>query len=259
MRVVFIGAGRVATHLAPAMQRGGAEVMEVWSRTQASAERLAGRLRCKAVWDRLDAVTTDADLYALCVKDSVLAEVICQLHVGREQALFVHTAGSMPLGLFADAGHARGGVFYPMQTFSLDREVDFARIHFFLETASEADYPLLAQMAERLAPPANIHPSTSALRRRLHLAAVFACNFANHCCTLAGDLLAEAGLDFGILLPLVDETVAKLHQLPPREAQTGPAARGDENVMGVHRAMLADRPDMQRLYTLLSKSIQSYD
>ena len=259
MKVVCIGAGRVATHLAPALHRSGAEVVEVWSRTQASAELLARRLQCKAVWGSLDVVSTDADLYVLCVTDAALAEVVRRLHVGREQALFVHTAGSMPLGLFADSGHTRGGVFYPMQTFSLEREVDFASVHFFLETSVATDFPLLMQLAERLTPAANIHSSTSALRRRLHLAAVFACNFANHCCTLADDLLAETGLDFSILLPLVDETVAKLHQLPPRDAQTGPAARNDENVMGIHRAMLADRPDMQNLYSLLSKSIQRYD
>ena len=97
------------------------------------------------------------------------------------------------------------------------------------------------------------------MRRRLHLAAVFACNFTNHCCTLADDVLADAGLDFSVLLPLVDETIAKLHQLPPAQAQTGPAIRHDENVLGLQRAMLSDRPDLQEIYSLLSKSIQQYD
>ena len=92
-----------------------------------------------------------------------------------------------------------------------------------------------------------------------YLAAVFACNFTNHCCTLADDVLREAGLDFSVMLPLVDETIAKLHELPPAQAQTGPAIRRDDNVMGVQMAMLADKPEMQKIYTLLSKSIQRYD
>ena len=228
LRVAFIGAGRVASHLAPALQEGGAEVVEVWSRSRASAEELASRLSCKAVWGSLDGVVRDADLYVICVADAALTDVVRRLHTGREQALFAHTAGSMPLSLFADAGHARGAVFYPMQTFSKERAVDFARVHFFLETSCSEDLQTLEQLAQHLTPIANIHRSTSAQRRRLHLAAVFACNFTNHCCTLAAELLADAGLDFNILLPLVDETVGKLHELPPCEAQTGPAARRDD-------------------------------
>ena len=72
-------------------------------------------------------------------------------------------------------------------------------------------------------------------------------------------MLADAGLDFSVMLPLLDETIAKLHELPPAKAQTGPAVRRDENVMGMQRAMLVDRPDLQEIYTLLSKSIQQYD
>ena len=162
----------------------------------------------------------------------------------------------MPLSVFADAGHRRGGVFYPMQTFSKERAVDFSQVHFFVEAALESDVALLTSLASALTGDEQlVHPSTSAMRRRLHLAAVFACNFVNHCCTLSDELLAESGLDFSVMLPLLDETVAKLHELPPAAAQTGPAVRRDENVMGMQKAMLADRPDLQRIYSLLSESI----
>ena len=235
------------------------QVMEVWSKTQASAESLAARVGCNASWGQVERATQDAEMYIISVKDTALPEVIRHLHEGRENALFAHTAGSLPLSLFRDAGHERGAVFYPLQTFSKERAVDFGAVHFFLETSREEDFEQLKSLAERLTTPAKIHHSTSATRRWLHLAAVFACNFGNHCCTVADDLLAEAGVDFRVLLPLMDEMVAKLHQLPPREAQTGPAARRDENVMGMQRAMLTDRPDLQQLYTLLSNSIQQYD
>ena len=256
MKIALVGAGRVATNLAPALQQSGAEVVEVWSKSRSSAEALADRIGCKARWAALDGLTRDADLYVIAVKDAVLTDVISQLHVGREEALMVHTAGSMPLSVFADAGHRRGGVFYPMQTFSKERAVDFSQVHFFVEAALESDVALLTSLASALTGDEQlVHPSTSAMRRRLHLAAVFACNFVNHCCTLSDELLAESGLDFSVMLPLLDETVAKLHELPPAAAQTGPAVRRDENVMGMQKAMLADRPDLQRIYSLLSESI----
>lgn len=260
MKVAIIGAGRVAWNLAPALQQSGVEVVEVWSKSRSSAEALAHRLGCPFMWGSLDVVTCEADLYVIAVKDAVLQDVIRQLHPGRERALMAHTAGSMPLALFADAGHERGGVFYPMQTFSKEREVDFSQVHFFIEASRREDEATLMSLAHSLNNREDfIHRSTSATRRQLHLAAVFACNFTNHCCALADGLLTDAGLDFQVLLPLVEETVAKLHQLPPAEAQTGPAARRDENVMGLQRAMLANRPDLQRIYTLLSSSIMNLE
>lgn len=256
MRIAFVGAGRLASNLAPALQQSGAEVVEVWSRSRASAEALAAPLGCHAVWGCVEDVNTTADLYLLSVTDAALPQIVAQLHRHREHALFAHTAGSMGLSLFTDAGHERGAVFYPMQTFSKGRQVDFRQVHFFVEAAAEADCRSLVELAQRLSP--HVHRSSSASRRRLHLAAVFACNFVNHCCTLADDLLHEGDLDFSVMLPLLEETVAKLRELPPAEAQTGPAVRRDANVMGLHRAMLADRPDLQHLYTLLSESIQRY-
>jgi len=260
MKVAIIGAGRVAWNLVPALQESGVEVVEVWSKSRSSAEALAKRLGCRFMWGSLDVVTCEADVYLIAVKDAVLPEVVRQLHAGREQALMVHTAGSMPLTLFADAGHERCGVFYPMQTFSKERAVDFSRVHFFIEAAQRKDEEYLMDLARALNDnEAFVHRSTSAMRRQLHLAAVFACNFTNHCYTLADGLLADADLDFQVLLPLVEETVAKLHQMPPAQAQTGPAVRRDENVMGLQRAMLANRPDLQRIYTLLSSSIMNVE
>lgn len=255
MKIVFIGAGRLATNLAPALQEAGCEVAAVWSRTRVAAEMLATRVGCLACWDSISSCPNDADLYFISVTDSALSEVIRQLHQGREHALFAHTAGSLPLNLFAEAGHERGAVFYPMQTFSKERAVDFTQVHFFLETAQTADFDRLHALAGLLTAEDHIHPCTSAIRRRLHLAAVFTCNFVNHCCTLADDILQDGGLDFSVMLPLLDETVAKLHHLPPRQAQTGPAARRDHNVIGMQRAMLTDRPDLQQIYNILSDSI----
>lgn len=256
LKIAFIGAGRLATNLAPALQAAGCELLEVWSRTRESASELAARLKCHAAWGHVGEATTEADVYIISVSDAALQEVVGALHKGREGALFAHTAGSMPLGLFAEAGHERGGVFYPMQTFSKQRAVDFSRLHFFIEATTTEDLRLLAQLASGLTAEEHIHEAGSAERRRLHLAAVFACNFANRCFALADDILQEAGLPFDAMLPLIQETVEKLNTLSPEDAQTGPAVRHDSNVIGMQRAMLLQRPDLLAVYDTLTRSIQ---
>ena len=200
-----------------------------------------------------------ADIYIIAVKDSALQEVIQHLcsrlspntpssRRGQGEApLLVHTAGSMPLSVF-DGYDCHAGVLYPMQTFSLDREVDFREIPLFIEGAD----PRIRAVAESLS--AHVYELSTADRKYLHLAAVFACNFANHCYTLAADVLARKGLPFDVMLPLVDETARKVHELHPTEAQTGPAARGDKNVMAAQSALLDGR--LQAIYNLMSESIQ---
>ncbi len=253
MRIVLIGAGNLATQLGTALVRRGEDVVQVFSRTEASASALAGKLGCEAVTD-LDAVCRDAELYIVALKDSALSALAASIVKGREQALFVHTAGSLPMTVWEGIA-PRHGVFYPMQTFSKQREVDFSRIPVFIEANNADDCRRLKVLASSLS--SNVREADSAQRRALHLAAVFACNFTNHMYALSAHLLAEAGLPFDSMLPLIDETAAKVHVLSPSQAQTGPAIRYDENVIGKHLDALASHPEWQDLYERISKSIHN--
>ena len=251
-RIVLVGAGNVATHLGVAWQKAGYEIAQVYSRTSASALELANRLGV-GYTTSLEDLCADADVYVVMVKDAVLQELIPTVVKGREDALFVHTAGSMPMSVWG--GHAiRHGVLYPMQTFSKAREVDFSSVSFFVEANGEAELSVLKTMASALSP--KVYEATSAQRTYLHMAAVFACNFANHMYALSARLLEKNGLPFDAMLPLIDETARKVHTLHPQEAQTGPAVRRDANVMGKHMDMLADEPEIKDIYETISKSIQ---
>ena len=234
MKVVLIGRGRVATNLLPALQKAGHEVVSVNSRT-------------------LEELPTKADVYIISVKDSALQEVARQATKGRESQLFVHTAGSMPMNIFSGMA-THYGVLYPMQTFSKERLVDFNGISLFLETTDDVSMERLKMLAETLTP--HIYELDSAGRKHLHLAAVFACNFVNHCYALSAEVLAAKGLPFSVMLPLVDETAQKVHELAPREAQTGPAVRGDQNVMQMQASMLEGKPEVKAIYEALSNDIQ---
>lgn len=248
MKIVFIGAGNLATRLSIAMQRVGMQIGQVYSHTEASARQLATRLGCPWTND-FSALQEDGDLYVFSLKDTVLSDVISK--VKPNNGMWVHTAGSMPMSVFE--GYAqRFGVLYPLQTFSKGRNVNFDVIPIFLEANTDKNADYLKNIASALSE--NVRFMSSEKRRSLHLAAVFACNFTNHIYTLSYKLLENESIPADVLLPLIDETVSKIHSMPPAAAQTGPAILYDENVINKHLAMLDD-PDMQAIYRLLSQSI----
>ena len=240
MNIVVIGTGRLGTNLAQALRDAGHDVTIVRGR----------------------AVTVDsggdpplpqtADAFIIAVKDDVLEDVIVRATKGREDQLFLHTAGSMPMSAFSDYCR-RYGVFYPMQTFSKETIVPFTDIPIFLEADSAETLDVLNELARTLS--SHVYHLSTDDRRYLHLAAVFACNFANHCMALSADVLGRIGIPFDVMLPLIDQTVRKLHTMSPVDAQTGPAVRHDNNVIIGQHHLLDDNPKMQNVYDLLTNSI----
>ena len=249
--VVFIGAGNLATNLAKALYYKGFRIVQVYSRTEESARALAEKVEADYTTD-LQEISKDAKLYIVSLKDAAFVELLPQITEGKQKSLLVHTAGSIPMSVWE--GHAeRYGVFYPMQTFS---KVDFQEVPFFIEAKRAEDTELLKAIASTLSE--KVYEADSEQRKSLHLAAVFICNFTNHMYALAADLLEKYNLPFEVMLPLIDETARKVHELAPRDAQTGPAVRYDENVMSNHLAMLVDSPALQEIYKLMSKSIHEH-
>ena len=158
----------------------------------------------------------------------------------------------MPMHCF-EGKAKRYGVFYPMQTFSKAKDVSFKNIPVFIEGNSVETEEVIRSLANKLSK--RVITLSSADRKYLHLAAVWACNFTNHCYSVASDILDEHGILFDVMLPLIDETTDKIHRISPKEAQTGPAVRGDRNVMNQQLELMNDRVDLQELYRLLSKGI----
>ncbi len=251
MKIVFIGAGNLATNLAKALLAAGHDTLQVYSRTMASAQALAN-IAGGAATDDLGLLRNDADAYILAIKDSALAEVIPRVCKGREQRVFLHTAGSVPMSAFGGMAF-HYGVLYPMQTFSKEREVDFADIPCFVEANDEYARATIAALAHSVSQ--RVYPLSSERRQHLHLAAVFGCNFVNHCYDIAADILKSQGIPFDVMLPLIDETARKVHQLTPHEAQTGPAVRFDENVIRAQADMLRDNPLVKDIYERMSLDI----
>jgi len=250
-KIVLIGAGNLAFHLANRLSNNGITISQVYSRTEESAKTLAELIG--ADWTtNLSELQADASLYIVSLKDSAFIDLLPQITAGKPNALFVHTAGSIPVDIWK--GHAHHyGVVYPLQTFSKQREVDFSGIPVFIEAGSPEDLEKIRELSSFIS--GKIYEVNSDQRRALHLSAVFACNFTNYLYSIAYDLLKEKDIPFDVLLPLIDETAGKIHHLTPRDAQTGPAVRYDMNVIGKHLELLSGHPDLKRIYELLSQGI----
>ncbi len=251
MNVVLIGAGNLATNLAFGLQHTPYNVTQVYSRTLLSAKKLAEAIEADAT-SELSQVQRDADLYVISIKDDALEEVIARLCEGRSDKMFVHTAGSMPMDVFR--GHcSHYGVFYPMQTFSKTHVLDFKGIPCFVEGNGQTETDMLLELGRVVS--GDVSVLDSERRKYLHLAAVFACNFANHCFALGEEILQRHQISPKVLLPLIKRTVDKLDMMPARVGQTGPAVRYDRNVIDKQVSLLDDKPLDKQIYEMISESI----
>jgi len=251
MNVVLIGSGNLATNVGKALKDNGHAILEVYSRKMHNAKKLADILDAKKYTDKLDDVSSAADIYVIAVVDSALENVIDTLCPSRKDRLFVHTAGSMPISVFEGKAQ-RYGILYPLQTFSKGREVDFKKIPCFIEGDSKETESEIESLCKGIF--ASVRSVPSDKRKYLHLAAVFGCNFVNHCFALCEQILNDADIPFEVMLPLIQETVDKVKVMSPRKAQTGPAVRYDKNVMNKHLRLLESK-EMSDIYKLMSKSI----
>lgn len=246
--IALIGAGNVATHLARQLTNVGYTIVQVYSRSVASASELANRLKVNYTTN-LEEITDKANFYIFSIKDSALEEVISNMP--HSNGIWIHTSGSMPMNIFK--GKVQNyGVLYPLQTFSKTRVIEWKNIPIFIEASDDATYQSINQLAGNISSRVSLLSSED--RKQVHLSAVFACNFVNHMYNIANTIVGKANLSFDILLPLIKETCEKVYTLSPHNAQTGPAVRYDENVISKHIDLL-DTPELKKIYQLLSESI----
>ena len=249
MRIVLIGAGNVATHLGLALKKAGHTVVEVHSRTEESAKKLARILKAYPNTDP-DLITRTADLYILSVPDHSIAPFLKKFPVSGK--VVVHTSGSTGIGVFGKR-FRQCGVLYPLQTFSRERKINFKTVPLLIEGSDPKTRATMRNLAVSIS--GFVFEMDSAERKTVHLSAVIANNFTNHLFAQAEKILAKKDIPFSLLGPLVLETVNKAILLSPAGAQTGPAKRGDSLVIEEHLKMLRNNKRMQKIYMLLSESI----
>ncbi len=245
----FIGAGNLATHLSKSLQEAGFYIRQVYSRTEHSAKKL-GQVLDTNYTNVIEDITGDADIYIIALKDSALVEVLEKINL--KGKIIIHCSGSLSISVLEKYSE-KIGVFYPLQTFSKQREVDFSKVPVFVEANSSKVEHLLVDIAMKITRHVSVLESEK--RKYLHIAAVFACNFVNHFYVIADQILKTQNISFDVLRPLIFETASKVQYLDPEIAQTGPAVRFDENIISSHLNEIKDFNNYAELYNSVSKSI----
>ena len=244
MKIVIIGSGNVAYHLAKAFTQNSIEVSQIFGRNEVELNKISEELNIPYSTKEL----ADADLYLISVSDSAVEQVSDLIRT--EKALVAHTSGSLPIETLK--GNYRKASFYPLQTFSKTKNLDYSKIPFFIEAENQIDEKSLFELASLISD--NVETSDYEKRKYIHLTAVFACNFVNHLFARAKEISDSQDLDFNYFVPLIDETVEKIHHLEPKSAQTGPAVRGDERVLKLHEDLITDEEHL-KIYQLMNITI----
>ncbi len=247
VKVCLIGAGNVATHLAKALAKQ-VEITQIYSRNLSNSQQLASLINKPDIAiSSLKDINTESDFYIVSVKDDEIANIADNTP---NSGIWAHTSGSIPMSVF-EKYKSRYGVFYPLQTFSKNVRLNISEVPFFIEGNSDLSFSKLFALAKQISK--NVTPADSSRRKSLHIAAVFACNFANYMWILSDKLLQTDGLNINYLMPLLQETLNKLKILSPIEAMTGPARRGDTQIIKNHLDMLSG--DEKEIYKMLSENI----
>ena len=250
--ISFVGSGNLAWHLAPALDNAGFIVKEVYSRNPRHAEALTERLYQAEVKTSLDFSASDSSVFIIATSDDAIKEIATEI-ILPDEAYLIHTSGSQSLSVLQFAAIDNIGSFYPLQTFSKNKRVDFKTVPIFIESNDEPTETMMLTIAKAISN--NVRKISSEERKALHVAAVFASNFVDHMLTLSKEILEKNNLSFELLKPLIHETIAKCLAIGPENALTGPAKRGDLQILDSHLEFLQSDESAAEIYKLISQDI----
>ncbi len=249
--IAIIGSGNLAWHLAPELENAGHHILEVFSRSPANAKSLQKRLYSAVLKTSFDFSHSKATIFIICVADDAIEEVAREL-VLPENVIIVHTSGSRSINSLGYTATDHIGVFYPLQTFSKGNQIVFTDIPILIEAENNHTEKILNTLGKSIS--RKVITVNSLDRMAIHISAVFACNFTNHLIGIAESILQEQGFGIELLRPLIVETINKSLDIGPERAQTGPAARGDLEILDKHMAHLKGT-DYEEIYKLISEKI----
>ncbi len=243
--ITIIGSGNVAVHLINAVSKAtDLEIVQIFARDKT---KIFDKIEQSKITDNLNQLKP-ADIYIIAVSDNVVASISAQLPF--ENRLVVHTSGSLSIDKINSKN--RQGVFYPLQTFSKSKEINFKKVPICIEAKYESDFDMLFKTAQILSD--CVYKIDTNQRKSIHIAAVFVNNFVNHLYQIGNEICNEHNINFEILKPLIQETATKIMTLSPENAQTGPAKRNDTETLNSHIKFLTNKNQIE-IYKLLTKSI----
>src|SRR5947207_8928612 len=250
MDIVIIGTGNTATILGKKIKQAGHRIVQVFGRDASAASKLAYEFDTGST-NYWSVIRKDADVYLIAVADDAIHDVAKHVHVPGK--VVAHTAASIKKDVLKSMSH-HYGVFYPLQSLRKDR-AGLPEIPLFIDASDDIAMKKLQQLADSISKGHVIEAGDNE-RLKMHIAAVFVSNFANHLYTLAEDFCNKEGIDFQQLLPLIEETAQRIKAISPSNVQTGPAIRNDEATIGQHLKLLEKYPKLKAIYEVMTRSIQ---
>ncbi|PRY86171.1 Rossmann-like and DUF2520 domain-containing protein [Mongoliibacter ruber] len=251
-KIAILGTGNVAWHLAPALEEAGHTITEVYGRSEKNIKGITQKLYTAESKTDLDFTESIAEIFIIAVSDDAISEISDEI-ILPEDSILLHTSGSVSIEALGYSSATYTGIFYPLQSFSKDREISFGEVPFLLESEDQTTLQKLKKLAKSLSHLQYVVKSKD--RKALHVAAVFASNFSNHMIRLSEEIMARQGLDFEMLKPLIIETLSKSLELGAKKAQTGPAKREDLNTLEAHHQFLNYNEQIAEIYRLISQDI----
>ncbi len=250
--ISIVGAGNVATHLAIALYQAGCSIQQVLSRSLEHAQILARRVDALPInqWQRLEEY---ADVYIFAVNDDALYDLALDLRL--HSSLVIHTSGTTPCNILKPLS-SRYGVLWSPQTFVRDIAMNYQRLPLCIEGNTPEVEKDIEDIARLISP--CIYHLNFEQRRRAHLAAVMVSNFVNALNATAQQYLKGENIDFDMLRPLAEQTLRKWDYGNLWLQQTGPAVRRDEKTLKAQRRLLADQPELLKLYNDMTKLIEKH-
>lgn len=251
MKISIIGTGNVGWHLAFELEEAGHTMIDIYSRNLQNAKNIASKLYDAKATNNLDFSKSKAEIFIIAVPDDAIANIASEI-ILPEKAILAHTSGTRNI-MELEASNNPKGVFYPLQTFTKYKKVDWSLVPICIEATDKNTDETLTKVAESLS--SFVYFLDAIQRKRLHLSAVFACNFTNHLLKIAKEVLSTHDIPFEILKPLIIETVDKALLNGPENSQTGPAIRNDIKTIQTHLDDLTFEPQKQEIYRLITKAI----
>lgn len=249
----IIGSGNVAWLLGVTIKKIGIEVLGVYNKTQSNGEKLAKELKVP-FYKELQNIPLNADIYFLCVSDAAINNVSKLLP--KTNGLVVHNSGSVSINEISEK-HLHRGVFYCLQTMKKTLPMDFSKSPILIQANSQEDEDLLFNLAKKLTE--NVRKTSDLERTKLHITAVFSCNFTNYLYAVAYEYAKENQIDFNLLIPLLAKTTMQITaETDPFLNQTGPAVRNDMAVIEKHLTLLKKDQEKHELYKFLTNSILNH-
>ena len=245
MKIAILGSGNVAYHLAKMFKEKNIPISQIFGRNEKDLQEISEQFEIPFSTTEL----ADAELYFIAVNDDAVAAI--SKNIKNQNSLVAHTSGSLPKEILE--GNYRKASFYPLQTFSKSKMLQYSEIPFFVEAENEADSQILENLALKISE--KVMKSDYEKRKYIHLTAVFACNFVNHLFARAKEISDSQQIPFHYFLPLIKETTSKIEKIEPKLAQTGPAIRNDEKILQLHEALITEEEHL-KIYKAMNESIK---